>query len=100
MLVDDPTVRAATVNTIRIPDGVDDARVRARLLERFGIDIAGGLADLKGKIWRVGLMGLTATGASVLLFLAAFEAVLAECGYKFSPGAGVAAAERALNSGK
>ncbi len=96
MFVEDPAVRAATVNTIRIPDGVDDARVRTRLLERFNIEIAGGLADLKGKIWRVGLMGLTATPAAVLLFLGALESVLAECGYKFDPGAGVAAAEKAF----
>ena len=53
MFVDDPAIRAATVNTIRIPQGVDDARVRTCLLQRFNIEIAGGLADLKGKIWRV-----------------------------------------------
>lgn len=96
MFVEDPAARAATVNTIRIPDGVDDARVRARLLERFNIEIAGGLADLKGHIWRVGLMGLTATPAAVLLLLAAFESALADCGFKFQPGAGVAAAEKAF----
>jgi len=96
MFVDDPAVRAATVNTICIPDGVDDARVRGQLLERFNIEIAGGLADLKGRIWRVGLMGLTATPAAVLQLLAAFESALAGCGYKFQPGAGVAGAEKAL----
>ena len=98
MLVEDPAVRACTVNTIRIPEGVDDARVRGRPLEQFNIEIAGGLADLKGKIWRVGLMGLTATPAAVLQLLSALEAVLLQCGYKFQPGAGVAAAERAMAS--
>ncbi len=98
MFVADPAVRAATVNTIRIPEGIDDARVRARLLERFHIEIAGGLADLKGKIWRVGLMGLTANSASVLLLLGALESVLAESGYRFDSGSGVAAAERAFSS--
>ena len=96
MFVEDPAIRAATVNTIRIPDGIDDAKVRGRLLDRFNIDIAGGLADLKGKIWRVGLMGLTATPAAVLTLLAAMELALAENGHRFSPGAGVAAAERAF----
>jgi alanine-glyoxylate transaminase / serine-glyoxylate transaminase / serine-pyruvate transaminase len=96
MFVEDPAARAWTVNTIRIPEGVDDAKVRSRLLERFQIEIAGGLADLKGRIWRVGLMGLTATAASVLLLLGALESVLDECGYRFEQGAGVAAAERAF----
>ncbi len=96
MFVEDPAARAWTVNTIRIPEGIDDAKVRGRLLERFNIDIAGGLADLKGKIWRVGLMGLTATPGLVLLLLGALESVLGESGYRFEPGAGVAAAERAF----
>lgn len=98
MFVENSAMRAATVNTILIPAGVDDARLRGRLLERFNIEIAGGLADLKGKIWRVGLMGLTATPAIVLQFLGALESVLGECGYKFQPGAGVAAVEKALAS--
>jgi alanine-glyoxylate transaminase/serine-glyoxylate transaminase/serine-pyruvate transaminase len=96
MFVEDPAVRAATVNTICIPDGIEDAKVRGRLLERFNIEIAGGLADLKGKIWRVGLMGLTATPTAVLTLLAAMEFALADSGYRFSPGAGVAAAEKAF----
>ena len=98
MFVEDPAARAWTVNTILIPDGVDDARVRARLLERFQIEIAGGLGQLKGRIWRVGLMGLTATPAAVLLLFGALESVLAECGYRCDRGAGVAAAEDAFSS--
>jgi alanine-glyoxylate transaminase/serine-glyoxylate transaminase/serine-pyruvate transaminase len=96
MFVQDPAARASTVNTVVIPEGVDDARLRARLMERFRIEIAGGLAQLKGRIWRFGLMGQTATGANVLLLLSAMESVLAESGFKFDAGAGVAAAERAL----
>jgi alanine-glyoxylate transaminase / serine-glyoxylate transaminase / serine-pyruvate transaminase len=98
MFVTDPAARAWTVNTICIPDGVDDARVRARLMERFQIEIAGGLAQLKGRIWRVGLMGMTATSSSVLLLLSALEVVLAECGHRFDQGAGVAAAEKVFAS--
>ena len=98
MFVDDPSIRAWTVNTIRIPDGIDDARVRARLLESFNIEIAGGLGELKGRIWRVGLMGLTATPSAVLLLLAALESVLGESGFAFDRGSGVAAAERAFAS--
>lgn len=98
MFVEDPKARACTVNVIRIPDGVDDARLRGRLLEGFNIEIAGGLADLKGKIWRVGLMGLSATSSAVLQLLGAMEVVLAEQGFKFQPGTGVAAAEKVIVS--
>jgi alanine-glyoxylate transaminase/serine-glyoxylate transaminase/serine-pyruvate transaminase len=98
MFVQDAAARASTVNTIVIPDGVEDAKFRGRLLERFQIDIAGGLGQLKGRIWRVGLMGLTATAASVLLLLGAMESVLAESGFGFDSGAGVAAAETVLAS--
>jgi len=96
MFVEDPAARAWTVNTIRIPAGVDDARIRSSLLNRFGIDIAGGLDKLKGQIWRIGLMGLTATPSSVLLLLSALESVLADHGFSLDRGAGVAAAEKAL----
>ena len=96
MFVQDPTVRASTVNTITIPEGIEDAKFRAGLMQRFQIEIAGGLGQLKGRIWRVGLMGLTATPASVLLLLSAMETTLAESGFGFDRGAGVAAAEKLL----
>lgn len=98
MFVEDPAARAWTVNTICIPAGVDDAPVRATLLERFGIDIAGGLGELKGRIWRVGLMGLTANASCVLLLLSALESVLAGSGFSLEQGAGVAAAEKAFQT--
>jgi alanine-glyoxylate transaminase / serine-glyoxylate transaminase / serine-pyruvate transaminase len=50
-------IRAPMINALRIPEGVDDARVRQRLYEDFNIEIGAGLGPLKGKIWRVGLMG-------------------------------------------
>ena len=70
-------------------------RVRRGLLERFGIEIGGGLGDFKGKVWRIGLMGYGARPANVLLFLAALEQLLAEQGHKFEHGASVAAANEA-----
>jgi alanine-glyoxylate transaminase/serine-glyoxylate transaminase/serine-pyruvate transaminase len=51
------SIRAPMINAIRIPDGVDDAKARARLYDDFNIEIGAGLGPLKGKIWRVGLMG-------------------------------------------
>ncbi len=82
--------RLWTLNVVRIPAGVDDGRVRGRLLRDFGIEIGGGLGSLKGKVWRVGLMGVNSRRDSVLLFLAALEQALrAEGG---SCGSGLAAA--------
>jgi alanine-glyoxylate transaminase/serine-glyoxylate transaminase/serine-pyruvate transaminase len=81
------------LNSVRIPDGVDDARVRSALLEEFGIEIGGGLGPLKGKTWRIGLMGESSTTANVLMVLSALERVLPRYGHAVSAGAGVAAAQ-------
>ncbi|HEY3168735.1 MAG TPA: hypothetical protein VGK57_15990, partial [Candidatus Binatia bacterium] len=51
------SIRAPMINAIQIPAGVDDAKVRQRLYDDFNIEIGAGLGPLKGKIWRVGLMG-------------------------------------------
>jgi alanine-glyoxylate transaminase/serine-glyoxylate transaminase/serine-pyruvate transaminase len=50
-------IRAPMINAIKIPPSVDDAKVRQRLYDDFNIEIGAGLGPLKGKIWRVGLMG-------------------------------------------
>lgn len=86
------------LNAVRVPEGVDDARTRRELLERFGIEIGGGLGAFKGKVWRIGLMGHASRPANVLLFLAALEQLLAEQGHAFAPGAGVAAANASFRS--
>jgi alanine-glyoxylate transaminase/serine-glyoxylate transaminase/serine-pyruvate transaminase len=83
------------LNAVRIPDGIEDGAVRKRLLSEFGIEIGGGLGEFKGKAWRIGLMGFNARAASVILFLGALEQCLLSQGYKGTPGAGVAAANRA-----
>lgn len=80
------------LNAVFIPDGVNDAAVRSGLLNRFGIEIGGGLGDYKGKAWRIGLMGYGARSANVLLFLSALEQLLAEQGHRFDHGASIAAA--------
>lgn len=68
--------RLATLTTPRIPPGVDDVEVRRRLLEEYNIEIAGGFGPLKGKVWRVGLMGYSSRRENVLLLLAALERIL------------------------
>lgn len=80
------------LNAVLIPDGIDDAAVRGQLLYEFGIEIGGGLGPMKGKTWRIGLMGEASSPRNVLLFLAALERCLSDRGYKLSPGASVAAA--------
>jgi alanine-glyoxylate transaminase / serine-glyoxylate transaminase / serine-pyruvate transaminase len=64
------------LNAIRIPEGADDAAVRRRLLEEYGIEIGAGLGNFKGNAWRIGLMGHGATKRNVTLILAALKAVL------------------------
>ncbi len=68
--------RIPNLNTVRVPDGVDDVKVRSRLLSEFGIEIAGGFGPLAGKIFRVGLMGPLATTEGVDFFLSAFVTTL------------------------
>jgi alanine-glyoxylate transaminase/serine-glyoxylate transaminase/serine-pyruvate transaminase len=80
------------LNAVRIPAGGDDLAVRKRLLSEFGIEIGGGLGELKGKAWRIGLMGYNSRPDVVLLFLAALEQCLLSQGAKVQLGAGVAAA--------
>lgn len=82
------------LNAVKIPAGVDDLAGRKLLLDRFGIEIGGGLGDFKGKVWRVGMMGHNSWPKNVLLCLAALEQVLQAQGVKVTPGAGVAAANK------
>ncbi|HVN84886.1 MAG TPA: alanine--glyoxylate aminotransferase family protein [Candidatus Binatia bacterium] len=81
-----------TLNSVRIPDGVDDVAVRRALLDEFGIEIGGGLGALKGKTWRIGLMGESSTAGNVLTVLDALERVLPRHGVRVPAGAAVAAA--------
>jgi alanine-glyoxylate transaminase/serine-glyoxylate transaminase/serine-pyruvate transaminase len=85
--------RLPMLNTVRIPEGADDAKVRGSLLRQFGIEIGGGLGDLAGKVWRVGLMGHASSPRNVCLFLAALKTVLRDGGVKVGAGALEAAAQ-------
>lgn len=69
--------RLPTLNAVLVPDGVsDEAAVRQRLLAEYGIEIGGGLGALKGRVWRIGTMGASATSRNVLLLLAALHKLL------------------------
>jgi alanine-glyoxylate transaminase/serine-glyoxylate transaminase/serine-pyruvate transaminase len=70
------------LNAVSVPEGVDEANVRKRLLNDFNIEIGAGLGPLKGKIWRVGLMGETSSRANVRTFLSALGQILNDSGRK------------------
>ena len=79
--------RLPMLNAVRIPEGADDLKVRKALLNDFGMEIGGGLGDLAGKIWRVGLMGHASRRRNVFLFLSALETILKTQGINVQPGA-------------
>ncbi len=80
-------VRLNPLTAVAVPEGVDDGRARAYLLEHFGLEIGGGLGPMAGNTWRIGLMGAGATRQSVSLCLAALGAALADqgCAPKVDP---------------
>jgi len=83
--------RLTTLNAVHLPDGLEEANLRRALLDEYDIEIGGGLGDLAGKAWRIGLMGESARRKNVMSFLAALEDLLP--GHE--PGAGIAAASAA-----
>jgi alanine-glyoxylate transaminase/serine-glyoxylate transaminase/serine-pyruvate transaminase len=74
--------RLPPLTLVQIPDGVDDVAVRRALLDHYGIEIGGGLGVFKGKAWRIGLMGATATRRNVVLCLSALAEVLTRQGFR------------------
>ncbi len=98
--VADPARRMMTVTAVEIPEGIDGKRLQRQLLDEFDIEISGGLGPLKGKIWRVGIMGYTSQRKNVILVLAALEKALRDQGYRVGEGAGVAAAIHAFSENK
>lgn len=71
-----PAHRLPTLTTVRVPEGVDEAQVRTRLRDEYNIEIGAGFGPLKGKVWRVGLMGYSARKENVTLLLGALREIL------------------------
>lgn len=94
----DPDHRLNPLTAVLAPEGVDEAHVRRRLLQEYSIEIAGGLGQIAGRVWRIGLMGETSREANVLLLLSALERILPGEGYKVAQGAAVASAQQVLAS--
>ena len=95
-LLVEPKWRLPQLNTVRVPDGVDEAAVRAHVLKTWDLEIGAGLGPLKGKVWRIGLMGASATPMHVRLCLTALSEALAAQGVAASATAALAAADRVL----
>lgn len=75
-LFGNPAHRLPMLTCVMIPEGVDDAAVRGRLLEEYGIEIVGGFGPLKGKAWRIGLMGYSCSERNVRYLIAALREIL------------------------
>ncbi|NPA91330.1 MAG: alanine--glyoxylate aminotransferase family protein [Chloroflexi bacterium] len=71
-----PEYRLPTLTTVKVPPDVNERMVRRHLLEDYNVEIAGGLGALKGRVWRIGLMGFSARKENVLMLLAALEDIL------------------------
>jgi alanine-glyoxylate transaminase/serine-glyoxylate transaminase/serine-pyruvate transaminase len=91
--------RLPQLNAVRVPDGIDEAAVRRRLLEDYSLEIGAGLGAMAGKVWRIGLMGYAANPRNVQFCLGALDAVLAEMKAPIQAGVAVAAARTALATG-
>jgi alanine-glyoxylate transaminase/serine-glyoxylate transaminase/serine-pyruvate transaminase len=90
--------RLPCLNAIAIPDGIDDATIRGYLLDKFNLEIGGGLGALTGKVWRVGLMGYSSSAERILFFLSCISDALAAHGVKTDLREGLAAATRTLGA--
>jgi alanine-glyoxylate transaminase / serine-glyoxylate transaminase / serine-pyruvate transaminase len=73
-----PDIRAPMLNAVRVPDGIDEKRVRSTMLNRMNVEIGAGLGPLAGKVWRIGLMGHSCQPEKVLLCLDALRWALSE----------------------
>ena len=88
--------RLPQLNTVIVPEGVDEAAVRSFVLAKWDLEIGAGLGPLKGKVWRIGLMGASATPWHVRLCLNALAEALEAQGFKADGKAGLAAADAKL----
>ncbi len=84
--------RLPTLTCVTVPSHIPEAEVRSRLLHTFGIEIGGGLGPLKGKVWRIGLMGESSTEANVLTLLNALEEIFIDAGWLARAGSALEAA--------
>ncbi len=97
-LVVEVQYRLPQLNAVGVPEGIDEALLRTRLLDNYSLEIGAGLGALAGKVWRIGLMGHTSQRSKVLLCLNALDNTLSGLGAPSASGAAVAAANRVYES--
>jgi alanine-glyoxylate transaminase/serine-glyoxylate transaminase/serine-pyruvate transaminase len=97
LIVEEPD-RLPQLNAVSVPDGVDEALVRARLLNEYNLEIGAGLGSLAGKVWRIGLMGHSCRAENVLLCVGALEAILGDLGAPITIGEALTRIQQALQS--
>jgi len=90
--------RLPQLNTVTVPERIDEAEVRSRLLNDYGLEIGAGLGTLAGRVWRIGLMGFASSRKNVLFCLGALDSVLSELGAGIESGAAVSAARNYYRS--
>ncbi len=91
--------RLPQLNSVSVPEGVDEAAVRTRLLQDYNLEIGAGLGALAGKVWRIGLMGYSSRAENILLCLSALEAVLSDMNAPIQTGVAIKAAQSVLTQG-
>ena len=94
-----PTAPSNGVTAVKVPDGVDGEKLVKHMRDKYGVGIAGGQAELKGKVFRIAHMGYI-TETDILTTIAVLGMTLAEMGYRGEPGVGVEAAEEVLLEGR
>jgi len=87
-----PTAASSAVTAAKVPSGIDGEKLVKTMRDTYGVTIAGGQAELKGKVFRIAHMGFIAE-FDIITGLSCLEKVLAQMGYKFTLGAGIKAAE-------
>lgn len=90
-------IRLPELNSVTIPDGVNEAEVRSILLNKYNLEIGAGLGPLAGKIWRIGLMGQSSCERNVIYLLSSIEQILFGMGKLNSCGNAVKAAQEFYN---
>lgn len=92
----DEAHRLPQLNAVYIPDGVDDAAVRSKLLHDYNLEIGAGLGDLAGKVWRIGLMGHASSAENVSYCLNSLDEVLTGMGAPIQSGVAVDSASKII----
>jgi len=90
--------RLPQLNAVNVPEGIDEAAVRSRLLKQYNLEIGAGLGALAGRVWRIGLMGHASNINNITLCLAALESTLIDMGHSCQAGAALQAANAMMVS--